>query len=160
MAGLHVAMAAYDMLEDARADWSAFDESAAPGAVLDGAVIERTLAEVTRFDRASTSGWGNGVIACAVYGVVWPPAILVGALAGGVGGEIMTTVRCGLTSESVRDLTEVLEAGAFVAMAITDDRSVGPPGFGRNAKCWALVPLRSTAVAMVGALRRDEVRDG
>ena len=79
MPGLQVAMAAYDVLEDATADWEAFEGAADAGAVVDCAVIERTLVEVTHFHRGSAGGWGQGVIASAVYGVVWPPAILVGA---------------------------------------------------------------------------------
>ena len=76
MAGLQVAIAAYVTLEDATLDWVAFEGEAGPGAVVDGAVIERTLAEVNRFDRGSVGGWGQGVIASAVCGVLWPPASL------------------------------------------------------------------------------------
>jgi hypothetical protein len=159
MAGLQVAIAAYVTLEDATSDWVAFEGEAGPGAVVDGAVIERTLAEVTCFHRGSVGGWGQGVIASAVCGVLWPPALLVGALAGGVGGEVITAVRCGLSSESVRDLSEVLEAGPFVAVVITDDRFVPPPGFGHHARSRTRVPLRSTTAEMVGALRGDEERD-
>jgi hypothetical protein len=153
---MQVAIAAYDQLEDATADWGAFEDAAEAGAIVDGAVIERTLVEVTHFHRGSGSGWGQGVIASAVYGVVWPPAIIVGALAGGVGGEVMTAVRSGLSSEAVRELSDVLEAGPFVDLAVTDDRLVASTDFGLNARSWARVALRSTAIQLVRAMRCDE----
>lgn len=96
-----------------------FERAVSPGALVDGAVIERTAVEVTGFHFGSSSGWGRGVIACAVCGVLWPPAMLVGAIAGGVGSDVMTEVRCGLSGDLVRELGSVLEVGPFVAVAVT-----------------------------------------
>ena len=159
VSGLRIALAAYDTLDDAAADWAEYLTSAEPGSVIDGAIIERTHTEVTRFHAGTSCGWGRGVIACAVCGVLWPPALLVGALAGSVGGEVMTAVRCGLTADAVRDLSAVLERGSFVAMSVLDGRFDVPEGVGRRATSRTCALLAATQGELVGALRSDDGRD-
>jgi len=160
MPSLNVSIAAYETLEHAMSDWSDFERTVVAGGLVDGALIERTAVEVTGFHFCAPSGWGRGVIACAVCGVLWPPAMLVGALAGGVGCDVMTEVRSGLSGDSVRDLGAVLEVGSFVAVAITDSRRATlPDELGRHALARCCVPLRSTPNVLVGALRSDQERD-
>ena len=159
MLGLVVGLAAYDSLDGVISDWEAFERVAARGAMVDGALVERSEVEVTRFHARSVLGWGRGVIASAVCGVLWPPALVVGALAGGVGGDVMTAVRLGLTGDSVRVLGDVLEAGPFVAVAVVETGTAMPDEFGRGALSRANVPLRTTSSQLVRALRADDDRD-
>ena len=71
----------------------------------------------------------------------------------------MTAVRSGLSSDAVRELSDVLEAGPFVNLAITDDRLVTSTGFGLKAQSCARVASRSTVIQLVRAMRCDEVVD-
>ena len=117
-------LAAYQSLAAARADWDAFELAAKSGSceLVDAALIERTLDEVSEFHFQSPAGWGRGVIASAVCGVLWPPAMLLGALAGSVGGHTMTEVRRGLSHQAIAGLGAVMEKGTFIFVAIARPR--------------------------------------
>ena len=158
--GLTVTVAAYRELEDARLDEAALGSSAAPGEKLDVAVLERTLDEITGFQRGVSRGWGQGVLASAVCGALWPPCLVVGALAGGVGGRVMTKVREALSLEAIAALVGVLEKGTFVTVAVC-----GPPSaaarmaLGKRAKQVATVPFATSVVELREALDGDFADD-
>lgn len=154
-------LAAYRSFAAARADWDAFEQAARSGPcqLVDAALIERTLDEVSEFHSQSPAGWGRGVIASAVCGVLWPPAMLVGALAGSVGGHTMTEVRRGLSPEAIGGLGAVMENGTFIVVAIADP-GCAPPAFpGTRAVHIASFPLDKTAPALRAALDLDDAED-
>lgn len=158
--GLAVTLAAYQELEAARRDVRALCCRAAPGELLDVALVERTLGEMTAFHGFPASGWGQGVLVSAVCGALWPPSLIVGALAGGVGGRVMTGMRQALSPAAITALTGVLESSTFVAVAVC-----GPPGmaapsaFGNHAEHVATAPLSTSATALREALDVDAAED-
>jgi hypothetical protein len=161
LTAITVTLAAYRSFAAARADWDAFELAARSGSweLVDAALIERTLDEVSEFHFQSPAGWGRGVIASAVCGVLWPPAILVGALAGSVGGHTMTEVRRGLSPEAIGGLGAVMENGTFIVVAIAGPGS-GPPALpGTRAVHIASFPLDKTALALRAALDLDDAED-
>ena len=129
MTPITVTLAAYQSLAAARADWDAFELAAKSGSceLVDAALIERTLDEVSEFHFQSPAGWGRGVIASAVCGVLWPPAMLLGALAGSVGGHTMTEVRRGLSHQAIAGLGAVMEKGTFIFVAIASQAAHRQP---------------------------------
>jgi len=158
--GLTVAVAAYQELEAARRDVRALCSRAAPGELLDVALVERTLGEMTAFHGCADSGWGHGVLASAVCGALWSPSLVVGALAGGVGGRVMTEMRQALSLEAITALAGVLENGTFIAVAVS-----GPPGMAApsalrgNVEHVATAPLSTSAAALREALDADTTED-
>lgn len=156
-----VTLAAYQSLAAARADWDAFELAAKSGSceLVDGALIERTLDEVSEFHFQSPAGWGRGVIASAVCGVLWPPAMLLGALAGSVGGHTMTEVRRGLSHQAIAGLGAVMEKGTFIFVAIAGPGRTPPAFPGTRAVQTASFPLDSTAPVLRAALDLDDYED-
>ena len=154
-------LAAYQSLAAARADWDAFEQAAKSGSweLVDAALIERTLDEVSEFHFQSPAAWGRGVIASAVCGVLWPPAMLVGALAGSVGGHTMTEVRRGLSHQAIAGLAAVMEKGTFILVAITDPGCTPPAFPGTRTVHIASFPLDQTAPALRAALDLDDAED-
>ena len=158
---LNVTLAAYRSFAGARADWDAFELAAKspPCELVDAALIERTLDEVSEFHSQSPAGWGRGVIASAVCGVLWPPSMLVGALAGSVGGHTMTEIRRGLSHEAIGGLGAVMEEGTFIVVAITGPPPMSPAFPGPRAVQTASFPLGRTAQALRAALDLDDSED-
>jgi hypothetical protein len=126
-AGLTITVAAFDDLDDAFRAQAVLCSKARPGELFDVAIIERTLDEVTGFHGYSSSGWGRGILASAVCGVLWPPCLVVGALAGSVGGGTMTAMRRGISMRAIGTLSEVLEAGTFFVVVVSDLRADAVP---------------------------------
>ena len=155
-------LAAYQALAEARADWDAFELGWGPSPrceLVDAALIERTLDEVSKIHSWSSAGWGRGVIASAVCGVLWPPSMLVGALAGSVGGHTMTEVRRALSREAIGGLGEVMEKGTFITVAIADRDCALTASLSRRAVEMASLPFDGTAQALRAALDLDDSED-
>jgi hypothetical protein len=158
---MNVTLAAYRSFAAACADWDAFELAARSCScqLVDAALIERTLDEVSEFHFQSSAGWGRGVIASAVCGVLWPPSMLVGALAGSVGSHTMTEVRRGLSHEAIGGLGVVMEKGTFIVVAIAD-RGCAPPALAvTRAMHIASFPMDRTAPALRAALDLDDAED-
>jgi len=158
--GLAVTVAAYRELEAARGDVRALCSRAASGELLDVAVVERTVGEMTAFHGCADSGWGRGVLVSAVCGALWSPSLVVGALAGGVGGRIMTEMRQALSPEAITALAGVLENGTFVAVAVSGPPGTAAPYALRNtAEHIATAPVSTSAAALREALDADTAQD-
>ena len=161
LAPINVTLAAYESFSDARAEWDELELAAdtAPSVMVDAALVERTLDEVSEFHFQSSAGWGRGVVASAVCGVLWPPSMLVGALAGSVGGHIMNEVRRGLSREAIGSLGEVMEKGTFITVAIADRGYAPTTLLGPRVMQIASLPLSGTAQALHDALELDDSED-
>ena len=143
-------------------NWAAFDKEAwsAPSELIDAVLVERTLDEFSKFHARSAAGWGRGVIASAVCGILWPSSMRVGALAGSVGDNVLTEIQRGLLRDAVSALAGVIEQGTFVIVVIADPRwSVGASGLGTATAQIASVPLKATSQDLRIALERDEAED-
>jgi hypothetical protein len=153
---LTVTVAALHGLDDARWAEAALRSLVAPGDLLDVAIIERTLDEVTAFHCSANAAWGGGVLASAVCGALWPPCLVVGALAGSVGGRVMTAMRRGLTLRAIATLSGLLEFGTFFVVMVSDGRLESTPSMPRGRPCRIeTVPVRLDAATLREALDAD-----
>ena len=151
MTTINVTVAAYRMFAEARADWDAFELSveSSSSQLVDAALIELRGGQISEFHCLSASGWGRGIIASAICCVLWPPAMVVGALAGSVGRHTMTEIRRGLSREAIGGLGAVMEMGAFFEehkrFHIILHRSQSPIEIARQKPFEVLEPYTSPA---------------
>ena len=158
VASLSVTVAAYGSLEAACADWDEIERaSAAEFNLIDAATIEWSGSRVAALHRASERGWADGSIASALIGASSPPALLDGAIAGGVGRHVLTFVFAGLSRDATHELGKVLSSGRFVTVAVIE-RSPQPTriAYGGRALAVATLPLGGTAFELHRAFESDE----
>jgi uncharacterized membrane protein len=77
--------------------------------------------------REVTTGKGakRGAIAAGLFGLVFPPSLIVSALAGGVVGGLWGKLRdTGIKSKAIKDLGDRLEPGKAAVVALVDQASV------------------------------------
>jgi uncharacterized membrane protein len=77
--------------------------------------------------REVTTGKGakRGAIAAGLFGLVFPPSLIVSAVAGGAVGALWGKLRdTGLKTKSIKDLGETLEPGKAAVVALVDQASV------------------------------------
>lgn len=155
MASLSVAVAAYGTSDAAHADWREIADAGGNDA-LDAALIERADTRVIAIHPFPEAGWGGGAITSALIGHLWPPSLLDGAIAGGVGGHMLTRVSLGLSRDATHELGRVMEAGRFVTLAVFDRRG-GPTScfFGGRALQFGILPMSGTAHDLRSALDDD-----
>jgi hypothetical protein len=158
MSRLSVSVAAYGAFAPAAADWDDLDRAVAAGTIdlVDAALLERDDTQVVRFHRYLATGWGRGLIASAVVGLVSPPALLVGPVAGSVGGHMITALSKGLSREGLSELGRVMDAGRFVAVGLADraeTRSLS--AFGDRSLVLASLPVGGTTLVLRAALEAD-----
>jgi hypothetical protein len=161
MVDLKVTASTFGSLETAQLHWEALDVVAriATPSLLDAVLVERTIVEVSKSHRLSEVGGGGGVFASAVCGIVWPPAIVVGALAGSVGGRVMTEVRRGLSRDSITRLGTLFETESFVVICVVESCAAIEAAIGFGAIDAATVPLHSTPAELLGSLAADDAED-
>src|SRR3954451_10748655 len=90
MNNLSTTIATYADRVAAEKDWHVVEQSAADGTIdlADGALVVRDGdGGVTTVDRLSHHGWGKGAVAGAVVGLLFPPTLIAGAVAGAAGGR-------------------------------------------------------------------------
>jgi uncharacterized membrane protein len=77
--------------------------------------------------REVTTGKGakRGAIAAGVFGLLFPPSIVVSAVAGGALGAAWGKLRdTGLKSDKIKEVGEALEPGKVAVIALVDQESV------------------------------------
>jgi uncharacterized membrane protein len=121
-----VIVAAYRDLPTAEADWTALEAVAKEGLyVADAAVVTKDAdGDPKILERQSHHGWGKGAVAGLVVGVLFPPALIGGAIAGGVAGGAVAKVSRSLGRGKVKDLGEVLDKGEIALVAVVDTASL------------------------------------
>ncbi len=161
MVDLDVTASTFGSLEAAQLRWEALDVAARTAApsLLDAVLVERTIEEISKFHRLSEVGGGGGVFASAVCGVVWPPAIVVGALAGSVGGRVMTETRRGLSRDSITRLGALFETGSFIVICVVESCPAIEVAIGIGAIDAVTVPLHSSPAELLGSLAADNAED-
>jgi hypothetical protein len=158
LGSLSVTVAAYGSLGAATTDW---DETARIPAVelnlIDAALIERADHRVAAIHRCSAQGWAKGSVVSAVVGMLSPPALLDGAIAGGVGRHAMTLVFTSVSRDAANELARVLDSGRFVTLAVVD-RAPQPTtvAHGGRALAVATLPMGGTAFGLRHAVEADE----
>jgi hypothetical protein len=158
LGSLSVTVAAYGSFQAATTDW---DETTRFPAVelnlIDAALIERSDHRVAAVHRCSSQGWARGSVASALVGMLSPPALLDGAIAGGVGRHVMTLVFAGVSRDAANELARVLDSGRFVTLAVVD-RAPQPTtaAYGGRALAVATLPMGGTAFELRHAVEADE----
>jgi uncharacterized membrane protein len=86
----------------------------------DGKLQIKETREVT-----TSKGAKRGAIAAGLFGLVFPPSLIVSAVAGGAVGALWGKLRdTGLKTKSIKDLGESLEPGKAAVVALVDQASV------------------------------------
>ena len=127
MSALCITVAAYDDLTKAQTDWTLVEAAGDADSIhiSDAAMLGRDPdGRVENIHRQSHHGWGKGAVVGAAWGLMFPPALIGGALAGGVGGGVIARLNRSLDRGDLRDLGEAMDAGETAIVAVTDTESV------------------------------------
>jgi uncharacterized membrane protein len=111
----------------AETDWVAVETAASTSSInlADAALVKRTPdGTIDTIRRQSHHGWGKGAIAGAVVGVLFPPAIIAGAVAGAAGGGLIAWANRSLDRAAINHLGEVMTPGEIALVVLTHRESV------------------------------------
>ena len=113
---LFVYTACYASEAVAREDLATFQDVAAIGVVgkYDTALLQKTAdgkIKVEKHGTQAASGGCKGAVAGGFVGLLFPPSILVGALAGALGGGLAGKLWGGMSRGDLSELGEVLDVG-------------------------------------------------
>ena len=130
MANTVVTLASYRALGVALADWDHMMSADAAGRddLIDAALVESDADTVRVFHRHSSTAPGKGSIASAVIGLLQPTSIVTGAVAGGVGGYVLTALKGGICRSEMMRLGEAFDTApiAFVTISLSTPASRNP----------------------------------
>ena len=127
MDNLSTTIAAYADAATAEKDWAAVESAAKAHSIdlADAALVTKAAdGTVSSVDRQSHHGWGKGAVCGAIVGVLFPPAIIVGAVVGGVGGGVIARMNRSLDRGDIKDLGEVMDSGEVALVVLTKEDSV------------------------------------
>jgi uncharacterized membrane protein len=127
MADLCITVAAYDDLTKAQTDWALVEAAGDADSIYisDAAMLERDPeGRVAQIHRQSHHGWGKGAVVGAVWGLLFPPALIAGAVAGSVGGGVIARLNRSLDRGDLKDLGEAMDAGEIALVVVTNTESV------------------------------------
>ena len=102
-------------------------------------------------------GAKRGLVVGALLGVVFPPSLIVGALAGGGAGAAIGKLRdTGIKADSFNEVVAEMEPGQYAVIALADSAFVGAVEGALNSGHGRLVrqgfsPAESTALEEVAA---------
>jgi uncharacterized membrane protein len=110
-----------DMLEQMhRATTISLDDAVTVTKGSDGKLQIHETREVT-----TSKGAKRGAIAAGLFGLVFPPSLIVSAVAGGVLGGLWGKLRdTGIKTKAIKDLGDKLEPGKAAVVALVDQASV------------------------------------
>jgi uncharacterized membrane protein len=110
-----------DMLEQMhRATTITLDDAAIVTKDADGKLQIHETREVT-----AGKGAKRGAIAAGLFGLVFPPSLIVSAVAGGAIGALWGKVRdTGIKTQSIKDLGDRVKPGQAAVVALVDEASV------------------------------------
>ncbi|MGA8240021.1 MAG: DUF1269 domain-containing protein [Desulfobacterales bacterium] len=154
---LFIYAARYDNEDDARGDLETFQEIASVGVVgkYDTAILKKTAEGKVKVEKhgtqAKSGGW-KGAIAGGVIGLLFPPSILVGALAGGAAGSVAGKLWGGMSRKDLNALGEVLDDGE-TGLVIVGESAVDE--FVEKALTRAAKRIRKVAKARLADFDRE-----
>ena len=122
MAEVFVFIADYRDVGDALVDYGAVKSLYRRGAIdtYDAALVERDVdgtIHVSQREPTRKAAW-TGAVVGAVVGVLYPPAILPMAAAGGVTGGLIGRFRAGMSREDLEELGETLDSGTAALVVV------------------------------------------
>jgi uncharacterized membrane protein len=127
MNNLSTTIATYADRVAAEKDWHVVEQSAADGTIdlADGALVIRDgEGGVTTVDRLSHHGWGKGAVAGAVVGLLFPPTLIAGAVAGAAGGGVIARLNRSLDRGDIKDLGDAMSSGEIALVLLTTEDSL------------------------------------
>jgi uncharacterized membrane protein len=151
---VHLCVGIYDRLETAESDYADLKRLHAEGVVgaYDAAVVAReadgTIAVVDRKKETARGAW-TGLGIGALAGLLFPPAIIGAALAGGVAGGLVGKARESLSKADAEELGAALSEHE-VALAVVGDAAL----FERLGQ---VLPRASRRIAKELDLTKDDV---
>lgn len=118
-----VFIASYGNVNDALMDYTAVQQLYHDGVIdtYDGAVVEKDAdgnVHVSKHEKPTQKGAWTGIGVGAVVGVLFPPAIIPMAAAGGVAGGVIGHVWHGMSRSDMKDLGEELDAGTAALVVV------------------------------------------
>lgn len=153
-----VTVASYTGFAAALADWDAMEARNADAdlGLVDGAVVEGDADTVRVVHRHSRRTYAMGALATAVVGLLRPPAIITGAVAGGVGGNVLILLGQSLSRGDVLALGAVMDTGPISYVTLTEH----PPALGwAGLLSGAGTRVTATSPVPMRALRQAFDRD-
>jgi uncharacterized membrane protein len=91
-----------------------------------------------------------------VVGVLFPPAIIVGAVVGAAGGGVIARLNRSLDRGDIKDLGEVMDSGEIALVVLTTEESVETLDKLLQGATTKLTKASSTAEEVQEALSADE----
>ena len=118
-----VFIASYSSVDYAMMDYSAVQQLYIDGAIdtYDAAVVEKDAdgnVHVSKHEKPTQKGAWTGIAVGAVVGVLFPPAIIPMAAAGGLAGGVIGHVWHGMSRSDMKDLGEELDAGTAALVVV------------------------------------------
>ena len=118
-----VFIASYGSVDDAEMDYTAVQQLYIDGAIdtYDAAVVQKDIdgnVHVSKHEKPTQKGAWTGIAAGAVVGVLFPPAIIPMAAAGGLAGGVIGHVWHGMSRSDMKDLGENLDAGTAALVVV------------------------------------------
>jgi uncharacterized membrane protein len=156
MRNLSTTVAVYDDMAAAEADWAKVEEAATNGVLdlADAALVQRDTEGVRPIQRHSHKGWGKGAVAGAVVGILFPPAIVAGAVVGAGGGAVLARLNRSFDRGDIKDLGEVMDSGAIALVVLTSDDTTGSVAPLLGGARRSLTRSSSTAEELMEALNQ------
>ena len=118
-----VFIASYSSVDYAMMDYSAVQQLYIDGAIdtYDAAVVQKDIdgnVHVSKHEKPTQKGAWTGIAVGAVVGVLFPPAIIPMAAAGGLAGGVIGHVWHGMSRSDMKDLGETLDAGTAALVVV------------------------------------------
>ena len=118
-----VFIASYSSVDYAMMDYSAVQQLYSDGAIdtYDAAVVQKDIdgnVHVSKHEKPTQKGAWTGIAAGAVVGLLFPPAIIPMAAAGGVTGGVIGHLWHGMSRSDMKDLGETLDAGTAALVVV------------------------------------------
>jgi len=118
-----VFIASYSSVDYAMMDYSAVQQLYSDGAIdtYDAAVVQKDIdgnVHVSKHEKPTQKGAWTGIGVGAVVGVLFPPAIIPMAAAGGLAGGVIGHVWHGMSRSDMKDLGETLDAGTAALVVV------------------------------------------
>jgi len=118
-----VFIASYGSVDDAQMDYTAVQQLYSDGVIdtYDAAVVQKDIdgnVHVSKHEKPTQKGAWTGIGVGAVVGVLFPPAIIPMAAAGGLAGGVIGHVWHGMSRSDMKDLGETLDAGTAALVVV------------------------------------------
>ena len=162
MKHLSTTVAVYDDLEAAEADWAELEKFAGSGVVelADAALVARHDDAITPVKRHSHRGWGKGAIAGAVVGILFPPAVVGGAVVGAAGGGLLATLNRSLDRHDIHEMGDVMRQGTLALVVLTTADTAPALADILQHATRSLTKASSTAEDVMASLEADDKGPG